>query len=62
MKRLGRWIKRKFKVEFKIVRDWHGFVFGIGWTWNNNQSYFSTGPVFGIAFWAFGPELIYKKG
>jgi len=62
MKRLGRWIKRKFKIEFKYQLDWHSFSFGGGWTWNNNQSYFSTGPMLGFAFWVFGLEIVYKKG
>ncbi len=61
MKRLGRWFKKHFKVEFMFDINWQGFVFGFGWAWNNSPTYFSTGPMIAILFFAFGVDLQYKK-
>lgn len=61
MRKLGRWIKLHFSVEFVVETNWRTFGAGIAWTWNNNGCYFTNGPMLQIMFWAFALELIYKK-
>ena len=61
MKKVGRWIKKHFKVELVIQTSWHALGVGAAWTWNSDDYYFTTGPMIHILFWAIALELVYKK-